>query len=108
MRIVAICLLIAILFVPTAYAGEYSNSCDGYKGKLLNRCHKVVHPERDDPAGIGVDVLVHETKHADIVAEYKRDFNNNEHSIFGVVRTKTSVVELAKKLVKKIKGEEAQ
>jgi len=79
-------------------AGEYSSSCEGYKGKLLNRC--VGHPDnsREDPAGVGADVLIHETEHLDLVAEYKYDVNNEEHSIFGVFKTKKSIVEYVKAL----------
>jgi hypothetical protein len=99
-----------LLFAGTAYA-DYGkkNNCDGYKGKLLNACHKVTHPERDTEAGIGMDILIHEAEHVDVVAEYKVDFNNdNDQSIYGVVRTKTSLVDLAKKLVKKIKGDSGE
>ena len=89
----------AIMWAPAAMAGERRNdSCEGYKGKLLNRCHIVVHPEREDEAGIGVDVLIHETKDVDLVAEYKYDFNNEGHSIYGVFKTKKSLVGYIKAL----------
>jgi len=89
-----------IVCAHTAFAGGYeSSSCEGYKGKLLNRCHKVVHPEREDPAGVGADVLIHETENLDLVAEYKYDVQNEEHSIFGVFKTKKSLVEYVKALL---------
>jgi len=88
-----------IVCAHTAFAsGGSSTSCEGYKGKLLNRC--VGHPasDREDPAGVGADVLIHETEHVDLVAEYKYDVNNEEHSIFGVFKTKKSLVEYVKAL----------
>jgi len=94
----------ALIFCTNhAIAGEKSSGCDGYKGKLLNACdpshnHKA-------PRGVGADILIHETKHADLVAEYKYDGENKEHSIFGVVKTKKSLVDYAKDLINKIKGE---
>jgi hypothetical protein len=97
------------LISATAYAGgNHNNSCEGYKGKLLNRCHEVIHPEREDPAGVGADILVHETENLDLVAEYKYDVNNEEHSIFGVFKTKKSLVEYAKALINKVKGEDVE
>jgi hypothetical protein len=51
---------------------------------------------REDPAGVGIDLLIHETESFDLVAEYKRDFNNNENSIFGVIKTKRSLVDIIK------------
>ena len=89
-----------VVCAHTAFASyEHSNSCEGYKGKLLNACHKVVHPEREDPAGVGADVLIHETESLDLVAEYRYDVNNEEHSIFGVFKTKKSLVEYVKALL---------
>jgi hypothetical protein len=81
-----------------AFAGgeHRRNSCEGYKGKLLNRCHEVIHPDFKDAAGIGVDVLVHQIEQGDLVAEYKYDFNNESHSIFGVFKTNKSLVEIVK------------
>ena len=102
-------LAIVAVFIMGCSGEAEAKSCDSWFGKIYNECHKVTHPERDDQAGIGVDVLVHETEHADVVAEYKIDFNNdNEQSVYGVVRTKTSLVELAKKLVNKIKGDSGE
>ena len=89
-----------IICAHTAFAGgSHSNSCEAYKGKLLNACHKVVHPEREDPAGVGADVLIHETENVDLVAEYKYDVQNEEHSIFGVFKTKKSLVDYVKALL---------
>ena len=98
MRKLLIGLIVAIFMMTasTVFANGRRNPCDGYKGKLLNACHKVVHPEREDEAGIGVDVLVYETKDVDLVAEYKYDFNNEGHSIYGVLKTKKSLVEIVK------------
>ncbi len=100
-----ICLCFCFLFCGglTAYANGESSGCDGYKGKLLNRC--VGHPKRESPRGVGADILIHETKVADFVAEYKYDGENEEHSIFAVVKTKKSLVDYAKDLINKIKGE---
>jgi hypothetical protein len=56
---------------------------------------------REDPAGVGIDLLIHETDNYDFLAEYKRDFNNNENSIFGVIKTKKSLVELIKSFFNK-------
>jgi accessory colonization factor AcfC len=112
---IAISLLIVCSLASTVYAK--GDPCESkFLGPILNECYphheKTVdtdtwRDEWDDEAGIGADILIHETKHADIVAEYKVDFNNDNHqSIYGVVRTKTSIVELVKKAIKKIKGEE--
>ncbi len=84
-----------------AFANE-SNGCNGYKGKLLNACDP--HHEHKAPRGIGADILIHETEIADLVFEYKYDGENKEHSIFGVVKTKKSLVDYAKDLINKIKG----
>jgi len=85
-----------IVCAHTAYAGGSSTSCEGYKGQLLNRC--VGHPDnsRDNPYGVGADVLIHRTEHVDLIAEYKYDINNEEHSIFGVFKTTTSIVEFVR------------
>jgi len=100
-------LLLAICFLfcgfYTAYANE-SSGCEGYKGKLLNRCHIVIHPEREHPRGVGADILIHETDLADFVAEYKYDGKNEEHSIFGIVKTKKSLVEYSKDAWSYVKG----
>jgi hypothetical protein len=101
--LLAVFACLCIWATPNAYAGG-SNSCEGYKGKLLNRCHQVVHPERETAAGVGADVLIHETENVDLVAEYKYDVNNEEHSIFGVFKTKKSLVEYLKALKEKIAG----
>jgi len=82
-----------------------SNSCEGYKGKFLNACHNVIHPKREAPRGIGADILIHETDPLDYVVEYKYDGQNEEHSIFAVVKTKKSLVDYAKDIINKIKGE---
>ena len=86
----------------TAYAGG-EKTCDNsnFWNAVANECspHTIdtdTHADRDDPAGVGIDVLIHETDSFDFVAEYKRDFNNNENSIFGVIKTKKSLVELIK------------
>jgi hypothetical protein len=101
-------LLITICFLfcgfSTAYASGNYDPCDGYFGKLLNKCHTVIHPERKAPRGVGADILIHETKEADFFAEYRYDGKNEEHSIFGVVETKTSLVDHGKNLVSWIKG----
>jgi len=90
----------------TVYANsEKSNSCDGYKGKLLNACHGVVHPKRNGPRGVGANILIHETEIADFISEYKYDDGNKEHSIFFVVENKKSVVDYIKDLINKVKGE---
>ncbi len=92
----------ALLLGPTsAIANGESSGCSGYKGKLLNACapghnHK-------SPRGVGADILIHETEAADFVAEYKYDGENEEHSIFAVVKTKKSLVDYAKDIINKVK-----
>jgi hypothetical protein len=51
--------------------------------------------------GVGADVLIHETERADIVAEYKYDFQNESHSAYLVVKTKKSLVDYIKALLGK-------
>jgi len=98
--IIAVCLILGLS--ATAYAGEgRRDSCDGYKGKLLNRCHAVTHPERDNPIGVGADVLLVETENVDLVAEYKYDEPNQEHSIFLVFKTKKALWDYVKDLLNK-------
>jgi len=80
-----------------------SVDCDGFFGKLWNACHGVTHPEREAPRGVGADILIHETEAVDFVAEYKYDGENEEHSIFAVVKTKKSLVDYAKDLFAKAK-----
>ena len=94
--------LIVVAFMMTAnvaLANGKRNPCDGYKGKLLNACHKVIHPDLKDAAGLGVDVLIHQIEQGDLVAEYKYDFNNESHSIFGVFKTNKSLVDIVKGLL---------
>ena len=111
------CILSAMIIAGCAGEAEArGDPCESkFLGPILNECspHTVDtdtwRDEWDDEAGIGADILIHETKHVDLVAEYKVDFNNDNHqSVYGVVRTKTSLVELAKKLVKKIKGDSGE
>ena len=113
------CILSVIAFVGCAGEAEArGNPCDSkFLGPILNECspHTVDtdtdtwRDEWDDEAGIGADILIHETKQVDLVAEYKVDFNNDNHqSVYGVIRTKTSLVELVKKGLKKLKREKVE
>ncbi len=98
-------LMLALCFLFCGFSTAYAtgSGCDGYKGKLLNRC--VSHPDRESPRGVGADILIHETEALDFVAEYKYDGENEEHSIFAVVKTKKSLVDYARDLINKLKGE---
>lgn len=49
------------------------------------------HADRDDPAGVGADVVIWQSSNSEalleeVVTEYRYDANNKEHSVFGVFR----------------------
>jgi len=88
-------------YIPTAYAEGYevSNDCGFFETTskqghehCYNDTDTIHHDDRDDPAGVGADVVVWQndtdklTFIEEVVAEYRYDINNEEHSIFGVVR----------------------
>ena len=57
----------------------------------IDHNHAVNHPERDDAAGLGVDLVVWQDDNPDakleeVVIEEKYDFENEENSVFLVVR----------------------
>ncbi len=105
-KLIGLLICCSLMFCTShAFANGENSGCDGYKGKLLNACHNVIHPKRESPRGIGADILIHETEQADFVAEYKYDGENEEHSIFAVVKTKKSLVDYVKDLIAKAKGE---
>ena len=95
-----------LLNAPTAFAGEGQNPCEHqWKSKIFNECspHTIdtdtdTHADRDDPAGVGIDLLITEGENLDFVAEYRHDFNNNEDSIFGVFKTKKSLWSIVKSI----------
>lgn len=103
-KIIMLSLCFLLFGCSSAFASG-SVDCDGFLGKLWNACHGVDHPDRKSPRGVGADILIHETEQADFVAEYKYDGENEEHSIFAVVKTKKSLVDYAKDLINKLKGE---
>jgi hypothetical protein len=88
------CILFVCAWGTTAYAGGYEDPCDSYKGKYLNECadNAVHHDHRDNPLGIGADVVLwqNETDKVtfieEVVAEVRHDFENQETSVYGVVR----------------------
>ena len=57
--------------------------------------------KRETPLGVGADILLTEHKYVDTEAEYKYDFNNEEHSAFLVVKTKKSLWSIVKNLFTK-------
>lgn len=102
----------AILLGATAYAGEevvksdcvspsQATSINGKnKWHLHDHCYTDTdtntHADRSDPAGVGVDLLLVEGEKLDLVYEYKRDFENNENSHFGVFKTKKALWDIIK------------
>jgi len=95
------------LFPITAYASKPLSCDDGEKktGKTWYHQHcytdKDTHADRDDPSGVGIDLLITEGKNVDFVAEYRHDFNNDENSIFGVFKTKKALWDIVKGLFNK-------
>lgn len=107
---IALCFLFYI--GSTAYASEE----EGYKdctsppatstnGKNVSHLHEhcytrtkdtIHHDHLKDPKGVGADVLLVETEKVDLVAEYKYDFENEQHSVFGVFKTKTALWDIIK------------
>jgi hypothetical protein len=94
-KLIALLIVVGLMgFVGTAEAG--GSSCEGYKGKLLNRCHNVVHPDHPDEWGIGTDVILHEGKEGDVInqvhGEYRWDANNGAHKGYLVSTSKLADV----------------
>ena len=93
-----------MLCAHTAFAS--GNPCESrYLKYIWNDCspHTVDtdtnhHDHLKDPLGVGADVLIHETEHVDLVAEYKYDFENESHSAYAVFKTKKSLVDYIKEL----------
>ena len=86
-----ICISIVFWGVTAFASGE--KSCDeGWYSKIANKC--VTHPNKDlgAAAGIGADVVIWQNDTdkvkfiEEVVAEYRHDFNNDNDSIYGVVR----------------------
>jgi hypothetical protein len=101
---VALFACLCVWAVPNAFASG-KNPCENrYLKYIYNECspHTVdtdTHRDaREDPIGVGADVLIHETEALDLVAEYKYDFENEEHSVFAVFKTKKSLVDYIKAL----------
>jgi hypothetical protein len=100
-KILGLALLICFITAP-AFAGGKTCENSNFWNAVANECspHTVDtdtwRPERDNPAGVGADILIHETEHVDLVGEYKYDFENEEHSAFAVFKTKKSLVEIIK------------
>jgi hypothetical protein len=82
-------LFVFMLVATTAYAG----------GPRRSRSHDHYYDDGNSPSGVGVDALIHQVGDADLVAEYRFDTANDEHSIFGVVKIRKSLVEYAKELL---------
>ena len=105
---ILILLICFFLCLPlTAYAsGNPSPGCKDGNGYTENtfyhqHCYKDTdtHAKRDDPAGVGIDLLLFEGNSADMVAEYRHDFNNKEDTIFGVIKTKVSLWDMIKRIL---------
>ena len=97
--IIALCIL--LFSTATAYAGGELSCEDGesktgstwyHQHCYVDKDTHLSHEKRKDPAGVGADLVLwqNETEKAkfieEFVAEYRYDINNEEHSIFGVVR----------------------
>jgi hypothetical protein len=100
---IAVACGVILVFAQTAFAS--GNVCESkYLAPIFNECspHTVdtdTHADpREDALGVGADVLIHETESVDLVAEYKYDFENEEHSAYAVFKTKKSLVEYIKAL----------
>jgi len=46
--------------------------------------------------GVGADVLIIESKHVDLVGEYRFDWENSDHTVYAVFKTKKSLVDYIK------------
>jgi hypothetical protein len=107
--ILVLCFWSLITAPTTAFATKELKCSDGESKTGETWYHQHCYTDKDthradnrkDPAGIGADILIHETEDVDFFAEYKRDFNNNEHSVFAVVKTKRSLVDIVKGFFKK-------
>ena len=100
---IALFACLCVWATPNAFASGEVNCESGWKSYVYNECspHTVDtdtnhHDHSKDALGVGADVLIHETEHVDLVAEYKYDFENETHSVFAVFRTKTSLVDIIK------------
>jgi len=94
-------LLLAVLVI-VGCAGEAEakgDPCESrFLGPILNECspHTVDtdtwRDEKDTEAGVGADIVLWENETdkvkfiEEVVAEYKYDINNEDHSVYGVVR----------------------
>jgi len=91
--------------------------CDSFLGAVLNECspHTVDtdtwrrERKAELEAGVGADVVLWENETEkvkfieEVVAEYKYDINNQDHSVYGVVRL--NLWQKIKNLFKKDEGE---
>jgi hypothetical protein len=109
LSIIVVCLAVGLVIGCSKGTQEVeaSNPCESkYLAPIFNECSPhtvdtdtIHHDHMDDPLGVGADVLIHETKHVDLVGEYRYDFENELHSAFAVFRTKTSLVNIIKSLL---------
>ena len=100
---IALFACLCVWATPNAFANGEVNCESGWKSYVYNECSPhtvdtIHHDHLDDPLGVGADVLIHETESIDLVAEYKYDFENEQHSLFAVFKTKKSLVDYIKDL----------
>jgi len=72
---------------------------------LARRCNRINTDTPSDKTsaqvGAGIDVLLYNDKHFDLVGEYKYDWNNAGHDAYVVVKTKRSIFSYIKSLINK-------
>lgn len=118
MKNLVLATFLCFCFVGLAHADNYETECDNgdfltysnqghehcySRGESVTNNQTIINQkiERDDPVGVGVDLLLYTNPKADVVQEYKYDWQNEEHSTFTVVKTKVALWDVIKGFFKK-------
>ena len=87
---IAIMCLCSVGQAADSGGAQWGNDLGPWAGYFRDTVAKHKHPTRDNPVGIGLDLILYENKKVllepQLVVESKYDFVNEEAAVFGVVK----------------------